>query len=121
MRDDLDRWLSDDEAIVPSSGFAQSVMDAVQREASAPAAIPFPWTRAMPGLVVTGVSLAATAVSIWRAAPDAPAFASFDQAIRSLLLSVADNGANAAAGVIIAVIMTVLPVVWSVQLMRSHS
>ena len=34
--DDLDRWLSEGEAIVPSSGFTAGVMDAVHREALAP-------------------------------------------------------------------------------------
>ena len=37
--------------IVPSSGFTASVMDAVMREATAPPPIPFPWKRALPGLV----------------------------------------------------------------------
>jgi hypothetical protein len=39
-----------DEDIVPSSGFTASVMDAIMREANAPAPIPFPWKRALPGL-----------------------------------------------------------------------
>ena len=50
--DDLDPWLVDDDAIVPSSGFTASVMEAVEREASMPPAIPFPWKRALPGLAV---------------------------------------------------------------------
>ena len=53
--DDLDRFLSDDE-IVPSSGFAARVMDAVRAEASAPPAIPFPWLRALPGIVAMAVA-----------------------------------------------------------------
>lgn len=57
--DELERWLADDEAIVPSSGFSASVMEAVVREASTPPAIPFPWTRALPGLVSLGVALLA--------------------------------------------------------------
>jgi hypothetical protein len=57
--DDLDRWLVDDDAIVPSSGFTASVMEAVEREASMPPAIPFPWTRALPGLAALVVALLA--------------------------------------------------------------
>jgi hypothetical protein len=58
--DDLDRWLADDDdEIVPSSGFPQAVMDAVLREASTPPAIPFPWARALPGLISLGVALLA--------------------------------------------------------------
>ncbi|SPF35072.1 hypothetical protein SBA4_1610015 [Candidatus Sulfopaludibacter sp. SbA4] len=48
--DDLDRVLSREEDIVPSSGFAGNVMDAVRSQASAPPPIPFPWGRAIPGL-----------------------------------------------------------------------
>jgi len=58
--DDLDPWLVDDDAIVPSSGFTASVMEAVEREASMPPAIPFPWTRALPGLAALVVALLAT-------------------------------------------------------------
>jgi hypothetical protein len=49
--DDIDRVLSNEDSIVPSSGFAASVMEAVRREAETPAPIPFPWKRALPGLV----------------------------------------------------------------------
>jgi hypothetical protein len=53
-QDDLDRILSKEEEIIPSSGFAASVMDAVRREAAAPPPIPFPWKRAIPGLCAAG-------------------------------------------------------------------
>ncbi len=56
--DELDRILSRDDRIRPSSGFAVSVMDAVRREAAAPPPIPFPWKRALPGLVVGASALA---------------------------------------------------------------
>lgn len=56
-QDDIDRILSDDETILPSSGFTASVMEAVQREASAPPPIPFPWIRALPGLVGAGATI----------------------------------------------------------------
>jgi len=49
--DDIDRVLSNEDSIVPSSGFAASVMEAVQREAETLPPIPFPWKRALPGLV----------------------------------------------------------------------
>ena len=41
--DDLDRALTDDDTIVPSSGFAARVMDAVQDAESEPPPIAFPW------------------------------------------------------------------------------
>lgn len=54
--DPLDRILADDEELMPSSGFLASVMQRVQEEARAPVPIPFPWRRAIPGIVlVVGV------------------------------------------------------------------
>jgi hypothetical protein len=55
--DEIDQILSRGDEILPSSGFAASVMDAVRREAAAPAPIPFPWMRALPGLVVGACAL----------------------------------------------------------------
>ena len=48
---EIDRILSREDEILPSSGFAAAVMDAVRREAAAPPPIPFPWKRAVPGLL----------------------------------------------------------------------
>jgi hypothetical protein len=49
---DLDAALaSEADNILPSSGFADNVMAAVYHEATVPAPIPFPWKRAIPGLV----------------------------------------------------------------------
>jgi hypothetical protein len=54
---EIDRILSREDEILPSSGFAASVMDAVRREAAAPPPIPFPWKRAVPGLLVAAGAL----------------------------------------------------------------
>ena len=54
---EIDRVLSREDEILPSSGFAASVMDAVRREAVAPAPIPFPWKRALPGLLAAACAL----------------------------------------------------------------
>jgi len=62
LDDDLDRILSRDAGIVPSSGFASSVMDAVRQEASAPPAIPFPWKRVLPALIFAVVAFVAAVV-----------------------------------------------------------
>jgi hypothetical protein len=61
--DEIDRILSREDEILPSSGFAVSVMDAVRREAAVPAPIPFPWKRALPGLIAGGVALALVLVA----------------------------------------------------------
>jgi hypothetical protein len=62
QEDDMNRILSREDEILPSSGFAASVMDAVRREAAAPPPIPFPWKRALPGLVVAVPALAVALV-----------------------------------------------------------
>lgn len=69
---------SGQEAILPSSGFAASVMAAIAHDASAPAPIPFPWKRALPGFVAVAAVLAlliAVLVSMVLSAPAAPAVA----------------------------------------------
>jgi hypothetical protein len=48
----LDRILAADDELIPSSGFLTAVMERVEQEAAAPAPIPFPWKRAVPGIVL---------------------------------------------------------------------
>jgi hypothetical protein len=51
----INQILATEEALIPSSGFLASVMERVHDEAVAPPPIPFPWKRAIPGIVlVTG-------------------------------------------------------------------
>lgn len=56
MKDhELDRIMSDDD-VIPSAGFAMSVMRAVRRETAAPPAIEFPWARALPVFACVAIS-----------------------------------------------------------------
>jgi hypothetical protein len=48
----IDRILASEEALIPSSGFLASVMESVREEAAAPPPIPFPWKRAIPGILL---------------------------------------------------------------------
>jgi hypothetical protein len=48
----IDRILAGEEELIPSSGFLAAVMERVNREAAAPPPIPFPWKRAIPGIVL---------------------------------------------------------------------
>jgi hypothetical protein len=52
MNDKLDNILMSESELVPSSGFLASVMDRVAEEATAPPSIPFPWKRAIPGMIL---------------------------------------------------------------------
>jgi hypothetical protein len=54
---EIDRIFSDQDEILPSSGFAASVMEAVRREALAPPPIPFPWKRAVPFFALAGLAV----------------------------------------------------------------
>jgi hypothetical protein len=48
----IDRILASEEALMPSSGFLSSIMERIHDEAAAPKPIPFPWKRAVPGMVL---------------------------------------------------------------------
>jgi hypothetical protein len=57
--DELDRALSAEQEIVPSSGFTDAVMEAVRREATTPPPISFPWKCVLPGLAFAGFAVLA--------------------------------------------------------------
>ncbi len=66
--EELDRILSrigtEEDEIIPSSGFTASLMDSVRREATTPPPIPFPWKRALPGLAAGCVALVLVLIEI---------------------------------------------------------
>lgn len=49
----IETALATEEQLIPSSGFLASVMDRVHDESRMPAPIPFPWKRAIPGILLT--------------------------------------------------------------------
>jgi hypothetical protein len=51
--DAIEGILAAREEIVPSSGFLAGVMEHVREEAAMPQPIPFPWKRAIPGILLT--------------------------------------------------------------------
>jgi len=120
-RDNLDRWLSEDDTIVPSSGFIDSVMEAVRREASGQA-IPFPWKRALPGMIATALAFVVTVVSGFLALNNAPsAQNSASGLMASLARGIVDGGTSAAvAWAVLAAIMTVVPAMLSMRLTRGY-
>ncbi len=120
-RDELERWLSDDEAIVPSSGFAAAAMEAVRREACAPPAIPFPWIRALPGLAATTLALAWVLMTGLSAIREAAAHAAQVPALPGLFATLLDVGMSAATvWAVVAALLAVLPVMWSIRLTRGY-
>ncbi|HET9131827.1 MAG TPA: hypothetical protein VFO86_12810 [Terriglobia bacterium] len=76
--DEFDRVLSREAEIIPSSGFVRSVMAAVQSEAAAPPPIPFPWKRALPGILAFVAAIGWSVVDFIRypAQQTAPAISS---------------------------------------------
>lgn len=48
----IDSILAGEEDLVPSSGFLAATMERVREEAACPEPIPFPWVRALPGIVI---------------------------------------------------------------------
>jgi hypothetical protein len=48
----IDQILVTEEELIPSSGFLASVMERVHDEARMPTPLPFPWKRAIPGIVL---------------------------------------------------------------------
>jgi len=64
---EIENILAAEDHLVPSSGFLASVMERVQEEATAPAPIPFPWKRAVPGILLATGVLGWGAVELLRA------------------------------------------------------
>ncbi|MGP8173894.1 MAG: hypothetical protein ACLP7O_05035 [Terracidiphilus sp.] len=62
----IDHILASEEPLIPSSGFLASVMERVHEEATAPPPIPFPWKRAVPGMVLAAGVLGWSAFELVR-------------------------------------------------------
>jgi hypothetical protein len=122
MRDpELDRILSKEEEILPSSGFAASVMEAVQREASSPPPIPFPWKRALPGLCAVGVSIislvAGTILLILHGTPAQPIPKEWLAALASIVAVSRNHGA---AWILLALLLSFASVKLTMQFASSR-
>jgi hypothetical protein len=86
LRDEeLDRVLGGEEDILPSSGFHASVMAAVEREATSPPPIPFPWKRAWPAFAAAALAVVGTPILLLESGAAVPSV--FD-ALRPAAMSV---------------------------------
>jgi hypothetical protein len=123
-RDALDRILSSEDQIVPSSGFAASVMEAVRREAATPPPIPFPWKRALPGFVLGVIALATLLlVGFALRGPAAPAAAPSVYTLPQLLAAarLAVVKADGAGWAAVALLLTLASVIFSLRAMGSRT
>ncbi len=114
--DDLDRILSREEEITPSSGFAASVMDAVRAEASVPP-IPFPWKRALPGLAALGFSLVWLLIAAIKQLGEQAAAPPIKETLSSMLAPLLASPMSVAVGwTIVALLLTLACVKLSIHL-----
>jgi len=114
---EIDHLLSREDEILPSSGFAVSVMEAVRREAAAPPPIPFPWKRALPGLVVAGLALVLVAVVVAVAQLDKTAAPRFSTSLPSASAPLFQgNLGSAAVWTVLALLATWVSVKFSMRL-----
>lgn len=120
--DEIDHILSREDEILPSSGFAVSVMDAVRREAAAPPPIPFPWKRALPGLVAGGFVLAlalvagVVAIAQLGSASTAPQLSMSLPSLLTPILGLQRNLGGAASWTVLALLVTLVSVKLSMRL-----
>jgi len=64
----IDAILASEEPLLPSSGFLAAVMERVEEESRPPAPLPFPWKRALPGIVLVAAVFGSGAVELVRLA-----------------------------------------------------
>lgn len=102
---EMDRMLAGEEELVPSSGFLAAVMERVREEAAAPAPIPFPWARAVPGIVLAASVFGWGAFELGRCAWAAMSTISFNP---SLLPAAVDRPLQEAGWVMMALAASLL-------------
>src|SRR6516164_3983989 len=66
--DELDRILSSEDSLTPSSGFTANVLAAVHMPPAQPLRRPFPWLRFVTGLAASGLMAGAGAILLDRSA-----------------------------------------------------
>jgi hypothetical protein len=123
-RNDLDRILSAEDQIVPSSGFATSVMDAVRREAATPPPIPFPWKRALPGFLLGVVVIVGLFVAeLLHRTPEssAPAPAAFSPSQILSAARIAELHADSLGWIAFALLLTLASVIFALRVTGSRT
>src|SRR5579872_6113857 len=98
-RDHLDEILSSAEDLVPSPSFIKNLMAIVQDEAAAPPPIPFPWSRAVPGLAVVNCTFVVFLVVALAPSSNAPS--QLVPGMSSILYPIVEAAKNIEAGWIV--------------------
>jgi len=125
--EDLDRVLARDaQGVRASPRFAAAVMAAVRREAQAPPPIPFPWTRAAPG-IAAALLIVALAVASLVSTPTAETAASAPVALEraaEITVKIAESfarwDARQSSIWLVVAALSVVPVLAPVVLVRSE-
>ena len=125
--EDLDRVLARDaQGVRASPRFAAAVMAAVRREAQAPPPIPFPWTRAAPG-IAAALLIVAFAVASLVSTPTAETAASAPVALEraaEITVKIADSvarwDARQSSIWLVVAALSVVPVLAPLVLVRSE-
>jgi hypothetical protein len=115
--DEIERILDGEDEILPSSGFAASVMEAVHRDVIKLPPLAFPWRRAIPGVVAL---LAAYGMATWRfivALNNKTPNVLFDEQLHQLF---GVSMRSEIQWVIIAIALTIMSVLLPLRLMRGR-
>ena len=118
MRDDIERLLADEDEITPSAGFMASVMEAVEREATSPPPLEFPWLRALPGFLAMTAALAAATWHGIGSLSDPAQLEAFAAQVRQITVFAASIGLQ---WTLLAVAITLVSVMLPLGLVRSRT
>jgi hypothetical protein len=116
-QDELGRILSGEAEIAPSSGFVNGIMAAVQREATEPPPIPFPWKRALPGLAAGALVFVTLIIVLVKNFSRAAPATSVQDRVIPILVRASDLGSMYGVGwVALAILVTLACVIFCVRL-----
>jgi hypothetical protein len=112
--DELDRILSSkDDDILPSSGLAGSVMEAIHSGAITPPPIPFPWKRALPGLAASALALVGLLALVMDQVFHGPVTPLFTASIPSWWIPVVQAAGWSILAVALSLILVKLSILWA--------
>lgn len=115
--EDIEDILANEEIVTPSSGFLDSVMRAVRREATSLPPLKFPWRRALPGFLATFVAVARTVWDLVGIVRDAASFTALEDMLGQVS---AFADAIGLEWIVLAIAVTLISVTLSLMLVRRN-